>query len=1046
MWIVLLDQSGSMGDPFEQSELSSRRVRTTDAEIKFAAAKEVLMEELQELKQIYPEMALAIFSFTEKTQLVYEGLVADLRAVELALDKLKPYDGTDISAALNAAADYKEKLTTPGIMQLVLITDGKSDRVKAMAAARRCLQCQLALSMLLIDATDEGKAFAKDVVRGVGGTYQVVTSRKGLREAATDVRDTYAADVARAEEFLRASNLEAQTIKEEMVDRESVKFTAGYPGRIARDHDYLLRVYLHLESQLKDVLKRMEQITDQFGTCPRKGDAEANQRIPIGTRLEITPRINYINVIPPQQQVTWTGCVEEVSFRIYYVGLAQAPPPCSGFIDISASGLLLAQIPVSILVEAGQARVEQRTAEMISRVFASYSHQDEKVVRACKAAYRGLGIQLFVDRDDIISGQTWRDILRRSIADHDLFQLFWSQAAANSDEVANEWKTAVEIAPSRTSDFIRPVYWTSPMPKAPEPLNKLHFAMLDLTALKVSETDQQSVTSPRGFEKTSSKATRFEAVFPLVPTVDSSPEWVQWLQEKMGHVVPFIEELVGVRYFPPVTFLCDEHVVRAAREAVTTDGDINEDDAVEHVLKILQALALAFHTGKLVDPNADWNERAAFFDADAEDARADYDHIVYMAEYLFSGPTKEYLAGKDVFSKNRRSLRQVLEEISGGGYRSDAVEMVSWTLERLSISQRAAISKEISDKTLEHLGSYNDSLSKAAADSLLKSQLPEFADTCGIIELFHHSTPHSLIHCKTFPEYLSGFFHHWLGYIRVARSKLPELSIEVGYSVPQSSVEWLQQTFPNIRFLVTRTDKTWGDNLPVQYFKLSIADFERCVELMSEQLISSLPKSRGSRVNKLLNVAVATHGVYVPAFASGAQAKFVRSLKDRGWPEYAALPAQHKILLCMGAVERFEKKLIEMGWDQKAAADLTRRFSLSVLVHEHFHAALATGLDRNGRCPLGVEYPSRWEAAVTLNESLAIWSERHFFRSDPEMLETIDSYISSGNYPMWPYRGGEIIESIFEVGGTPAVRGWIRHLREDPENAQLEFDRRTFSS
>ncbi|MFH0998554.1 MAG: TIR domain-containing protein [Pseudomonadota bacterium] len=987
MWIVLLDNSGSMGDPFEQSDLSSRRARTTDAEIKFAAAKEVLMEELQELKQIYPEMALAIFAFTEKAELAYEGSVADLRGIELSLEKLKPYNGTDISAALNAAADYKEKLKTSEITQLVLITDGKSDRVKAMAAARRCLQCQLALSMLLIDTTEEGRAFAKDVVRGVGGTYQVVTSRKGLREAATHVGKVYTADVAKAEEFINASNLEELAIKEEMADRESVEFTAGYPGKIARNNDYLLQIYLHLENQLKDVLERMEQITDQFGTYPRKGDAQANQRIPIGTRLEVTPRINYINVIPPQQQVTWAGYIEEVSFHIHYAGLVQIPPPCSGFIDISASGLLLAQIPVSILVETGQTRIEQRTAKMISRVFASYSHKDETIVRACKAAYRGLGIQLFVDRDDIISGQIWRDILRRSIADHDLFQLFWSQAAADSDEVTNEWKMAVEIAPSRTSDFIRPVYWASPIPKAPEPLNELHFARLDLTALKVSESDQPEL------KKSSGRATRFEAGFPVIATVDSSPEWVQWLQEKMGDVVPFLEDLVGVRYFPPVTFLCDEHVVRAAREVVTTDDDINVDDAVEHVLEILQALALAFHTGRLVDPYVDWNERADFFDADAEDARADYDHVVYMAEYLFSGPTKVYLEGKDVFSQDRRSLRQVLEEISDGGYRSNAEKMVSLTLERLTPGERAAISEKISDKTLEHLGSYEDSLSKAAADSLLKSQLPEFADRCGVIELFHHATPHSLINCKTFPEYLSGFFHHLLGYIRVARSKLPDLLIDVGYSVPQSSFEWLQQTFPNMRFLVTRTDKSWRDNLQIQYFELSIADYERCVELLSEQLLSSLPKSRGRGVKKLLNIAVATHGVYVPAFASGAQAKFVRSLKDHDWPENAALPAQHKILLCMGAVERFEKKLIEMGWDQKAAADLARRFSLSVLVHEHFHAALATGLDRTGRCPLGVENHSQWEAAQALNESLAVWSERHFFRSDPEMLGIIDSYI-----------------------------------------------------
>jgi hypothetical protein len=127
-------------------------------------------------------------------------------------------------------------------------------------------------------------------------------------------------------------------------------------------------------------------------------------------------------------------------------------------------------------------------------------------------------------------------------------------------------------------------------------------------------------------------------------------------------------------------------------------------------------------------------------------------------------------------------------------------------------------------------------------------------------------------------------------------------------------------------------------------------------------------------------------------------------------------------------------------YDDAEGADLARRFCLSVLIHEHFHAAIATGLDQTNCAALGAEYPSRWNAAVPLNESLAVWRERHFSRSDVKMLQQIDSYIASGVYPIWPYRGGEAIESFYVTGGTSAVRGWIRHLRDDPENAQQDFD------
>ena len=121
---------------------------------------------------------------------------------------------------------------------------------------------------------------------------------------------------------------------------------------------------------------------------------------------------------------------------------------------------------------------------------------------------------------------------------------------------------------------------------------------------------------------------------------------------------------------------------------------------------------------------------------------------------------------------------------------------------------------------------------------------------------------------------------------------------------------------------------------------------------------------------------------------------------------------------------------------------MARRFCLSVLVHEHFHAAVATGLDSAGRAALGAEVPERWQAANPLNESLAVWCERHFYRTDPEMLILIDQYITRGTYPTWPYQGGTVIESDYASGGTPAVRRWMRFLRDDPENAQREFDLR----
>src|SRR5262249_30122472 len=160
-----------------------------------------------------------------------------------------------------------------------------------------------------------------------------------LRDATKGVAAQYTADLARAENHLQRAAEEARSLQRELADREDVNFTAAYPGRVARDLEYPLRVYLHTSAQLNDVIDRCRAISDQLGLYPRTGAVRPGQRIPVGTKLEITPRIHLVDVTPSQQVVVWAGSIEELSFRLHYAGRQQNPPPSSGFIDITTGGL-----------------------------------------------------------------------------------------------------------------------------------------------------------------------------------------------------------------------------------------------------------------------------------------------------------------------------------------------------------------------------------------------------------------------------------------------------------------------------------------------------------------------------------------------------------------------------------------------------------------------------------------------------------------------------------------------------------------------------------
>ena len=84
--------------------------------------------------------------------------------------------------------------------------------------------------------------------------------------------------------------------------------------------------------------------------------------------------------------------------------------------------------------------------------------------------------------------------------------------------------------------------------------------------------------------------------------------------------------------------------------------------------------------------------------------------------------------------------------------------------------------------------------------------------------------------------------------------------------------------------------------------------------------------------------------------------------------------------------------------------------------------------------------PEEWERATALNEALAAWFQRHFFRDNLEMFQILTDYIQAGDYPDWPYRGAETVEDIYLQKGMGAIRELVGRLRRDPESAQVRFD------
>jgi hypothetical protein len=62
-----------------------------------------------------------------------------------------------------------------------------------------------------------------------------------------------------------------------------------------------------------------------------------------------------------------------------------------------------------------------------------------------------------------------------------VFQLFWSDNAARSTYVEDEWRCALAERSGRPDPyFVRPIYWTDKPAAIPEELRHIHFAKVPL--------------------------------------------------------------------------------------------------------------------------------------------------------------------------------------------------------------------------------------------------------------------------------------------------------------------------------------------------------------------------------------------------------------------------------------------------------------------------------------------------------------------------------------------------------------------------------------
>ena len=270
---------------------------------------------------------------------------------------------------------------------------------------------------------------------------------------------------------------------------DPVDCTVFAPPEVAAGQSFLVQVFAHLWESAEEAA---ELALEMDADARRRAFRSLEVPVPRGERLHFELSMPGLEIDDPVQSLVWTGRPQSAQFGVS-VPPDRAQGTVIGTVTVSRRTVPIGHLKFKLAVTA-DARVgaagetgtaapdpEPRgdAAQRYARAFVSYASSDRRKVLERVQMLGALGIHYFQDVLDLEPGERWERKLYERIDDCDLFLLFWSSAAKESEWVRKEIDCALarkggdELAPPE----IRPVILEGPpiVPPPPE-LSHLHFS------------------------------------------------------------------------------------------------------------------------------------------------------------------------------------------------------------------------------------------------------------------------------------------------------------------------------------------------------------------------------------------------------------------------------------------------------------------------------------------------------------------------------------------------------------------------------------------
>ena len=402
------------------------------------------------------------------------GQSGERAAVPALFDALYDEDG-DVRFA---AAEALGLLGDPrAVLDLIRLLDG-DDYPLAMMAGRALLRIGTPEALAAIQHLKEGEGYNFELPADLETTPPPLASAPAPAQAEDSDATLRGIPSDLLGEHLGEQNAPGAASAQDDVELTPALFSAYAPRETAPNVWQPLRAYVYKPSSATDVA--IDAAAELGGLLPnyRRVERPASGQIAEGALIVATPSIPGFQFNPPSAQVAFYDDFERFDFKLRAVD-APLDQAGNGGITFTVAGVIIADVPLSVYV--GTASPDSSgvpthvSRPVYQSIFCSYSRQDSQIVEHIERAYKALGLTFLRDVETLRSGEDWEQRLPQLIAQADIFQLFWSQAAADSQAVRKEWTYALTLK-RQDSAFIRPVYWQQPMPPPPPELAPINFA------------------------------------------------------------------------------------------------------------------------------------------------------------------------------------------------------------------------------------------------------------------------------------------------------------------------------------------------------------------------------------------------------------------------------------------------------------------------------------------------------------------------------------------------------------------------------------------